>query len=101
HRRDLNQTRSAAAGNARGRELTHFICHATNRVRGRPAPRGPHPAAPAVKREAEEDWGTGRWRGRPRGWPAGRRTRLIDFYDMRIAAGIGSASSCRLGVATP
>jgi hypothetical protein len=23
-----------------------------------------------------------------RGWPAGRRTRLIDFYDMKIAAGI-------------
>jgi hypothetical protein len=38
-----------------------------------------------------------------RGWPAGRRTRLIDLYDMKIAAGgaSGSASSCRLGVATP
>ena len=32
--------------------------------------------------------------------PQERRT-LIDFYDMKIAAASGSASSCRLGVATP
>ncbi len=36
-----------------------------------------------------------------RGWPAGRRTRLIDFYDIKIAAASGSVSLRRLGLAAP
>ena len=39
-----------------------------------------NPAAPAVKREAEEDWGTQR-RGRgQRLWSAGRQFRLMSIF---------------------